>query len=374
MNFKAKLDLRVWEAIQHSYQSSNFTGAIMDAIYFLGDLIREKTGLQSDGVTLVGQAFGGKSPLLKINKLQTESEKNMQKGLEQILRGIYQAVRNPRSHEKFEDKEEDADSIILFLNYVIGLIEESKPPFTKTEFLNTVFDPNFVENNRYANLVVDQIPVKQIFDIFVEVIRKIKSGNGKKLYYFFEALTERLKEEEKTEAYRLVSEIHKTTNDIEIIGLIIQAWPYWWEKFEEVARLRIENRLINSIKESELLSTRHVMGESLGIWAAAIVDKFTLKSELLDVLFSKLESNENTQRNYVLTFFPATLVELMEKPMDGFKNIMIEGLERGDKYFYNALCEALDYSESNEWKKAFAKEMSNFKENYNLYGVDDLPF
>jgi len=78
MNLESKIEERLWKMIQNSYEDRNYTGAIHDAIYFLSDLIREKSGLESDGVSLIGQAFGGKSPKLKVNKLQSESDKNIQ--------------------------------------------------------------------------------------------------------------------------------------------------------------------------------------------------------------------------------------------------------------------------------------------------------
>ncbi len=76
MNLETKLDPRLWDAIRTSHENRNFTGAILDAMYFLSDLIRERTGLESDGVALVGQAFGGSSPKLKVSPLQTESDWN----------------------------------------------------------------------------------------------------------------------------------------------------------------------------------------------------------------------------------------------------------------------------------------------------------
>ena len=42
-----------------------FTGAIQDSMYFLGDLIRDRSGLEGDGVALVGKAFGGRRPVLE---------------------------------------------------------------------------------------------------------------------------------------------------------------------------------------------------------------------------------------------------------------------------------------------------------------------
>jgi hypothetical protein len=81
MNIETRIDKRLWDAIRSSYENRNFTGSIQDSIYFLSDLIREKSGLEGDGATLVGQAFGGSSPLLKVNRLKTENDKNVQKGI-----------------------------------------------------------------------------------------------------------------------------------------------------------------------------------------------------------------------------------------------------------------------------------------------------
>ncbi|MDP2045063.1 MAG: TIGR02391 family protein, partial [Deltaproteobacteria bacterium] len=142
---------RLWDAIRSSYENRNFTGSIQDSMYFLTSLIRERTGLEGDGAPLVGRAFGGRTPLLKVNKLQTESEKNVQQGVEQLLRGLYQAVRNPRSHDKYLDTEQDAIAIILFINYVIKIIDKSKSPFINEVFITRIFDIDFVSSDRYAD-------------------------------------------------------------------------------------------------------------------------------------------------------------------------------------------------------------------------------
>ena len=95
MDLKTHVSDNLWASIETSYETNNFTTAIIDALFYLGDFIRERTGLQSDGVALIGQAFGGKSPKLRVNQLQTESELAVQKGTENLLTGLYQAIRNP---------------------------------------------------------------------------------------------------------------------------------------------------------------------------------------------------------------------------------------------------------------------------------------
>lgn len=122
MNLETKLGPRLWEAVRASLEARNFTGAILDGIHLLSDVIRERSGLEGDGVSLVGAAFGGSSPKLKVNRMQTESEQNEQRGVEALLRGLYQAIRNPRSHGTHRDDERDADAILLFVDYLLRVV------------------------------------------------------------------------------------------------------------------------------------------------------------------------------------------------------------------------------------------------------------
>ena len=113
-----------------------------------------RSGLDSDGVALVGAAFGGSSPKLKVNRLQTESEQNVQRGVESLLRGIYQALRNPRSHGIVKDDERDAVAILIFVDYLLRVVDQSRSPFTIDAFVARVLDPDFVPKERYATLLV----------------------------------------------------------------------------------------------------------------------------------------------------------------------------------------------------------------------------
>jgi len=94
MNLQTHIRNSLWLAIQSTYQAGNYSHAILDAMHYLSNVLREKTGVDGDGTTLVGQALGGDSPRLRINKLQTETERNEQRGIESVLRGLYQAIRN----------------------------------------------------------------------------------------------------------------------------------------------------------------------------------------------------------------------------------------------------------------------------------------
>jgi uncharacterized protein (TIGR02391 family) len=135
INLPANIDERLWKAIENPYQSGNYSGAVVDSIHFVTELIRDRTGLDGDGQELVGKAVGGQNPLLKVNKLQTESERNEQKGVHNLLIGLYQGIRNPRSHGKYADTVDDADSIILFINFLLKMIDRAKAPFEKARMV-----------------------------------------------------------------------------------------------------------------------------------------------------------------------------------------------------------------------------------------------
>jgi uncharacterized protein (TIGR02391 family) len=157
MNLETTIDANLWGEIQQNYEAARYTDAIKDAVLILTELIREKANLEGDGVSLVGQAFGGANPKIKVTKLQSQSDKDIQAGTEAMLRGIYQAIRNPRSHEKYSDSKDDADAIIVFIDYLLKVINKSRAVFSLDECIASVFDPNFVGNERYAPLIVSKI-------------------------------------------------------------------------------------------------------------------------------------------------------------------------------------------------------------------------
>lgn len=158
MNLQTHISDDLWKAVSQTYTAGNFTPAILDAIHYLSELLREKSGADGDGANLVGQALGGNSPRLRITRMQTETEINVQRGMEQLLRGFYQAIRNPRSHEQAADSQKDADAIILFVDYLTRILGSSQEAFTIPSFLDKVFDVAFVESRAYSDLLAAEVP------------------------------------------------------------------------------------------------------------------------------------------------------------------------------------------------------------------------
>lgn len=82
--------------------TKNAFHAMLEASKSVFDKLRERTGLSGDGAPLVDSALAlGKSgsPLLAINRLATQTERDEQTGLANLIKGLSGMFRNPVAHD-----------------------------------------------------------------------------------------------------------------------------------------------------------------------------------------------------------------------------------------------------------------------------------
>lgn len=99
----------------------NYFHAVFEATKSIADKIRVKSGLLIDGARLVDDAFGGKSPLLAFNTLQTETERSEHDGFMNLLKGTFGTFRNTLAHTpkiKWNINEQDAIDILTFASFL----------------------------------------------------------------------------------------------------------------------------------------------------------------------------------------------------------------------------------------------------------------
>jgi uncharacterized protein (TIGR02391 family) len=315
MNLQTQIGRDLWLAIQSTYESENYSHAVLDAIHLLTQVLREKSGVDADGAALVGQALGGKPPRLRVNKLQTETEQNIQRGFEDMLRGIYRGIRNPRSHEQIEDRKDTADAIICFINYLLTILAESKPPFVLDEFLTRVFDPDFVASARYAELLAAEIPDGRLLDTMIVVYRRKHEGELSTVRLMGKAILERLNDNQTENFLTVVTDELLGTRDEKDIRVTLAILPpELWPKVGEVARLRIENKLVSSISEGELdFSTgRTIPGKgTLGIWARDFLKHFTGGVSAWKAIRGGMQGDSGS-RAYIAKYFFEVLPDVCE--------------------------------------------------------------
>jgi uncharacterized protein (TIGR02391 family) len=311
MNLETHISDQLWDAIGAAYQAGNFSHAVLEALHFVTETLRQKSGIDADGVQLVGQALGGDNPKLRINAFQTETEKNTQRGIEQILRGIYTGIRNPRSHEQFKDPQADADAIILFVDYILRILDASKEVFTIDSFLQSLNDPEFVESERYAELLVAEIPTNRRGDALASIFENRQTIGIPKLRFVVGSLTTLLNEAQLAQYMAAVSEQFRTTSDAGAIRTaIMMLTPELWPRLSETARLRIENKLIREITQGKVNAGGKVSG-GLGTFARKFLRRFVLRTEGAEVLIEKLDTFDEDERRYVAKYFFPSLPEIL---------------------------------------------------------------
>ncbi|HEY3443620.1 MAG TPA: TIGR02391 family protein [Paludibaculum sp.] len=80
---------------------NNYFHAVFEATKSVAEKIRTLSGLTGDGAALVDLAFGlGQSgvPFLAFNSLQTDTERDEQKGIMNLIKGMFGAFRNVTAH------------------------------------------------------------------------------------------------------------------------------------------------------------------------------------------------------------------------------------------------------------------------------------
>lgn len=373
MNLETEIEQELWQALRRSYESQAWSNAILDSVHHLSDALRAKTGLQSDGTALAGQALGGKAPKLRLNRLQTDSEKNIQAGVEQLLRGLYLVIRNPRSHERLADTQADADALIVFVNYLLRLLGYARASFSVDECVNRVIERNFVPTERYAALLVEEIPTRQRLQVALAVYQRKAEAEGTNLRFFFDAVVQRLMPEEAKELFEAVSAELRESNDDNALRSVLQAiHPDHWIKLDEVARLRTENRLIRNTQDGRYVPrSEKCLAGAMATWSRSFWPHFSLKRELLRVLIDKLSSSSVESQDYVLKFCFGSLEALADEPPPGLRRVLAERLESGESRFK----EVLEFSWLSRWawNERIKKALESFQPAEPV-PEDDVPF
>lgn len=364
----------LWETIQKNYDNESYSNAILDSMYLLTETIRNKTGLEGDGSSLVGQALGGSNPKIQLNKLQTESDKNIQKGIQEILKGMYTAIRNPRSHDKYPDTKEEADAIISFLNYLLKMIDKSKVSFEEETYLERVFEKHYVNTEEYSDLLVNEIPKRQRMNIAVLVILKREEADIYNLGSFTTALFKKLEENELQQVYKLVSEELKYASlDSEISSILYIFENHWNENIEKVVKLRIENMLFKNVENGKCDIKGNCRYGSLGTWISREqLKKFENPIEWTEMLIYKKQHGNEEEKMYVNRYFWHSICHVNYYEInDELAYYFSEGLINKDESVIEELKSQILFDEHHPWWKVFEKELESFPE---INNDDSLPF
>lgn len=168
-----KLRPDLWKAISAHYERADYTEALRDAVFFACEMLREKSGIEDkDGTKLVDATLMGTNPPILVSKNENQTERDYQQGIGFFFKGIMQAIRNPLSHEKTEYSQEDAESVILFLNFLLNRIDISGAVSKVENIMELLMDEDFTDTQEYAELLLKEVPSKKRYDLLLDLYNR----------------------------------------------------------------------------------------------------------------------------------------------------------------------------------------------------------
>lgn len=113
-------------AVVSNQVQPDYHGLILKACVVFASEFKKKTGAKDDSDAEIGKALGGTNPtLLVTGSLDSEADKNFQRGALLILQGLRAFFRNTYSHEELETDRETAVQAIMLLSLAARILEHS---------------------------------------------------------------------------------------------------------------------------------------------------------------------------------------------------------------------------------------------------------
>lgn len=109
----------------------NYFHAVLEAVKSIADKLRARTGLLDDGAELVNRALGGDKPMLAINRRQTKSEYDEQRGFVNLIIGTFGMFRNPTAHTariNWKMAQKDAEDLLSLVSLVHRRLDDAVMP------------------------------------------------------------------------------------------------------------------------------------------------------------------------------------------------------------------------------------------------------
>jgi hypothetical protein len=256
-----------------------------------------------------------------------------------------------------EDTKEVADSIIHFVGYIVTILNSSKSAFTVESFFERISDEHFVSSQRYAELIAVEIPAMRKGEVCAALYRRRKDFDLRKLRFIIAALLNGLTPNQLASYLTAVSDDLKTiAKDAEIRTALQMLKPSMWGSLHELPKLRIENKLIASIKDGAVTDGGETAG-ALGTWSNSFVEHFALRNDAAQAILGLLwRQPENS--HYAAKYFMAHLPKIATSPqqVSEFVAAISICIQADEGHVRTALIERVG-SFPEDWQKQLAEAL-----------------
>ncbi len=109
------------------FSQGHYALAVEEGYKLLNNLVKGRVGIATDGADLMRNTFSLKKPLLRLNRLKTQSQRDQQLGYMDIFAGCMTGIRNPRAHEhRYLDDPLTALELLAMANHLVRMVNSAK--------------------------------------------------------------------------------------------------------------------------------------------------------------------------------------------------------------------------------------------------------
>ncbi len=259
----------------------------------------------------------------------------------------------------------------------------------------------FVEDDKYAELIVAKIPKRKVYEMLIEIYRKKADCKIYNIQRFFRAIFQRLSDNEIHQFLGTISSDLQKTNDDNERKFILRCFPKErWNEVDEISRLRTENRIIKSIEDGIAYEYKKTTDGWLATWCTHLFSEFTLTGKLISTIGGKISSSDIPQIKYCMKFMLETFWKILdvnqlnrieEADKDPFEakfdywfiSSVKREIENGNKLFYS-YCKEKSFQIPEQIRKYLESAIDEFHENEDIKTIvdddqpddfeDDIPF
>lgn len=111
------------ETTRDLFANEHYALAVEEAFKCINNLVKRRTSESADGAGLMTRAFSIDKPLMRLNALNTQSQRDQQQGYMLMLARAMTGVRNPRAHEhRYFDESQIALELLVFANHLMRMV------------------------------------------------------------------------------------------------------------------------------------------------------------------------------------------------------------------------------------------------------------
>lgn len=346
------------EAVKKHYEEEDYDLVVVKALKLLSHNLKERFEFDLDGVALI-DAIIERDCKYRFTSVYSELNEYTIKGILLYLKGLYFKSEIPHYEAREMISKDDANMILLNINYVLFLIDVKKKKFDIDEFMGLIGKPyNPFEMGDHADDMVDALPKERRLEVILKMIDILSYDNYEDFEMFYFKLLRVLPEKEQDEVLKAMDEVFLKYNTFEDLYKYLSIFPAnYFKRLNKQVQEKIEGLIFDDFVKATIdinINEPHEYGAFSATTSHFYLEQFD-KKKWTDELIRKLNSNKY-ERDFARKFmFNGIAIINRIETEESFLNYLIERINKNDRFIIEFIENFIFINENHPWAKLLKK-------------------